>query len=111
MTSTFAPAADVRRRATLALAVAAAVDGVGGARRTVGSGVEVATQYPGGRVVGVRLGEARIEVHIVVESLDVVRVADEIHVEARAALNRVGDPRAVAVTVDDIDVVSVPAGR
>ena len=104
-------APDVGRRATVAVVVAAAVDGVGGARRTVGLGVEVATQYPGGRVIGVRLGDASIDVHIVVEGPDVARVADDIHVEVRAALDRVGDPRAVAVTVDDIDLVSVPEGR
>ena len=46
------PPVDPGRRGRLALAVAAAVDSVGGVRRTGGPGVEVATQYPGGRALG-----------------------------------------------------------
>ncbi len=53
------PPLDPGQRGRLALAVAAAVDAVGGVRRTGGQGVEVATQYPGGRVLGIRLAPTR----------------------------------------------------
>ena len=67
---------DPGRRGRLALAVAAAVDTVVGVRRTGGPGVEVATQYPGGRVVGVRLGPDEVTVHIIAERLPLDTVAD-----------------------------------
>ena len=72
------PPVDPGRRGRLALAVAAAVDTVGGVRRTGGPGVEVATQYPGGRVLGVRLGTDEVTVHIVAERLPLDAVADAV---------------------------------
>ena len=99
---------DPGRRGRLALAVAAAVDAVGGVRRTGGPGVEVATQYPGGRVLGVRLGADEVTVHIVAERLPLDAVADAVRFAASSALARLGDSRAVAVSVDDLDVASLP---
>lgn len=97
-------------RHVVATAVATAVDGVNGARRTVGAGIEVATQYRGGRVVGVRLGDHRIETHIVVEGPDVIGVVDNVHASVRQALDSLGDRRAVAVVVDDVDLGAPPVG-
>jgi hypothetical protein len=111
VTTTGSPSGEGGSRVAVAQAVAAAVDGVGGARRTVGSGVEVATQLRGGRVVGVRVVGSQVEVHVVVEGLDVARVAERVQLDVRAALDRMGDPRPVALTVDDIDLASIPARR
>ncbi len=102
------PPVDPGRRGRLALAVAAAVDSVSGVRRTGGPGVEVATQYPGGRALGVRLGADEVTVHIVAERLPLDAVADAVRVAARSALAAHGDRRAVAVSVDDLDVSFLP---
>ena len=101
---------DPGRRGRLALAIAVAVDSVGGVRRTGGPGVEVATQYPGGRVLGVRLGADEVTVHIIAERLPLDAVADAVRLAARSALSGLGDSRAVAVSVDDLDVASLPGG-
>jgi hypothetical protein len=97
-------------RATVAAAVAVAVDTVAGARRTSGTGVEVATQYRGGKTVGVRLSDEGVEVHVVAERPGVARLADEIHVAARSALDGLGDRRPVGVFIDDLDVAAL-SGR
>jgi hypothetical protein len=122
-----APKPDPGPRGRLAQQVAAAVDAVDGVRRSGGSGVsggfggfgvsggfggsgvEVATQYPGGWVSGVRLGDDRIEIHIVAECPAVARVAADVHDAARQVLGAIGDHRAVAVVVDDLDVASLSA--
>jgi hypothetical protein len=106
-----APPVDPGRRGRLALAVAAAVDTVVGVRRTGGPGVEVATQYPGGRVVGVRLGPDEVTVHIIAERFPLDIVADAVHAAVGATLAGLGDRRAVAVTIDDLDVSSMPGGQ
>jgi hypothetical protein len=101
---------DPGRRGRVALAVAAAVDTVVGVRRSGGPGVEVATQYPGGRVVGVRLGGEQIVVHIIAERLPLQTVADAVHAAVGATLAGLGDRRAVAVRIDDLDVSSISGG-
>ena len=104
------PPVDPGRRGRLALAVAAEVDTVGGVRRTGGPGVEVATQYPGGRVLGVRLGADEVTVHIIAERLPLDMLAEAVRFAARSALAAHGDSRAVVVRVDDLDVLSLPGG-
>ena len=104
------PPVDPGRRGRLALAVAAEVDTVGGVRRTGGPGVEVATQYPGGRVLGVRLGADEVTVHIIAERLPLDMLAEAVRFAARSALAAHGDRRAVVVRVDDLDVMSLPGG-
>jgi hypothetical protein len=101
-------AVDPGRRGGLALAIADAVDAVVGVRRTGGQGVEVATQYPGGRVLGVRLGADEVTVHVIAERLPLDSVADGVHAAVDATLAALGDRRAVAVRIDDLDVSSMP---
>ncbi len=105
------------RRGELALAVAAEVDALDGVRRagrsnvTAAAGVagtEVATQYPGGRVLGVRLSPEEVVVHIVAERVPAHRSADEVVSAGRRALDAAGDSRPVAVVVDNIDVDVLP---
>jgi hypothetical protein len=114
-TATPAPAprspVDPGPRGRLALAVAAAVDTVAGVRRTGGQGVEVATQYPGGRALGVRLGTDEVTVHVIAERFPLDALAEAVRFAARSALAGLGDSRAVAVTIDDLDVLFLPGGR
>ena len=104
------PPVDPGRRGRLALAVAAAVDSVGGVRRTGGPGVEVATQYPGGRALGIRLGADEVTVHVIAERLPLDVLAEAVRFAAHSALAAHGDRRPVAVRVDDLDVMSLPGG-
>jgi len=92
------------RREDLALAVADAVTAVPGVSRlTGGPGVEVATLYSGGKVVGLRLSADPVEVHIVADRVPLPPVADEAAAAARRVLSAAGDDRAVRVGVVDIE--------
>jgi hypothetical protein len=104
------PGSDPGPRGRVAVAVAAAVDTVRGARRSRGVGIEVATQYRGGRTIGVRLSDDRVEVHIIAERPEVAVVAQDVHDVTRHALDALSDRRCVAVVIDDLDVVSLLLG-
>lgn len=81
-----------------------AVLGVPGvARLAPGSAVEVATQFAGGKVVGVRLAGPVVEVHVVVDALPIGPVADQVQGAAGRVLTAAGDPRPVRVVVTDVD--------
>jgi hypothetical protein len=101
-----APDPGVRRR--LALAVAEAVDAVGGVRRSGGAATEVATLYPGGRVRGVLLRTDQVEVHIVAGRVPLAEVTDAVHQSVRRILDDAGDQRRVAVRIDDLDLGTLP---
>jgi hypothetical protein len=105
------PGVLIGRRGQLATAVAAAVDAVAGARRTGGDGVEVATQYPGGRALGVQLQDRAVVVHVVAERLPLEVMVEEVRAAAVGALRAAGDHRAVVVAVDDLDLDRLPGGR
>ena len=91
------------RREDVARAVADAVLAVPGvARLAVGSGVEVATHFPGGKVLGLRLAGDCAEVHIVADRVPVNAVADEAGAAARRVLDAAGDQRGVRIVVDDL---------
>jgi hypothetical protein len=104
------PGVLIGRRGQVVAAVAAAVDTVAGARRTGGDGVEVATQYPGGRALGVQLEDRSVVVHLVAETLPLEVMVEEVRTAALEALRSVGDHRAVVVAVDDLDLGSLPRG-
>lgn len=87
----------------LALAVRDAVTAVPGVSRvSAGTVVEVATQYPGGRVSGVRLAPDDVEVHVVLDRLPLQPVVRQARAAARAVLDRHGDARPVTVVVVDV---------
>ncbi len=99
------------------MAVAAQVDAIARVRRSGGpnplggsgvSGTAIATQYPGGRVLGVQLNADEVVVHIVAERLPVHQAADDAVSAGRRALDAAGDSRLIAVVVDDIDVDALP---
>ncbi|MBF9134117.1 hypothetical protein I0C86_35040 [Plantactinospora sp. S1510] len=94
--------------ATVAAAVAAAVLAVPGVTRlTPGTGVEVATQFPGGKITGVRLGDP-VEVHVEVDPVPIAPVAEQIRNAVRKVLDGFGRRLSVEVVVEDIDL-PVPA--
>ncbi|MFC6015767.1 hypothetical protein ACFP2T_06140 [Plantactinospora solaniradicis] len=94
--------------ATIAAEVAAAVLAVPGVTRlTPGAGVEVATQFPGGKVTGIRLGDP-VEVHVEVDPVPIAPVAEQIRNAVREVLGRFGRGSSVEVVVEDIDL-PVPA--
>ncbi len=103
MTTAPAAAGRVPRERTAQL-VADAVDSVPGVRRSVGPGVEVATQYRGGKVTGVALGPAEITVCLVALDPHVRRLADAVHAAVRGVLDATGDGRRLDVVVADVDL-------
>ncbi|AVT38262.1 hypothetical protein [Plantactinospora sp. BB1] len=78
-----------------------AVPGVSGL--TAGTGVEVATLFPGGKIVGIRLGNP-VEVHVEVAPVPIAPVAEQIQRAVRAVLADFGQRPSVEVVVDDIDL-------
>jgi hypothetical protein len=89
-------------RADLARAVATAAEAVPGVAGLVGGAgpVEVATVYPHGKVVGVRLTERTVVVHVAVDALPLREVTTAVVQAVRQVLSRAGDDRGVAVVVD-----------
>lgn len=73
------------------------------ARLTPGPGVELVTYLPGRRVVGVRMGDDGLEVHVVARyGPTMAEVAEEI----RGALRPVVEGAPVSVVIHDIDISS-----
>lgn len=96
------------RREDIAHAVADAATAVPGvARLSPGSGVEVATLYAGGKVIGVRLSGEAVEVHIVANTAPLQPVATEVNLAVRRVLGAAGDNRPVNVVVDDVEAAAV----
>ncbi|MBE1490595.1 hypothetical protein [Plantactinospora soyae] len=94
--------------ATVAAEIRTAVLAVPGVTRlTPGTGVEVATHFPGGKITGIRLGEP-IEVHVEIGPVPIAPVAEQIRDAVRDVLGRFGRRSPVEVVVDDIDL-PVPA--
>jgi hypothetical protein len=96
------------RREDIAAAIADAVTSVPGvAGLTGGEGVEIATFFAGGKVVGVHLGEDEVDVHIVADRTPLTQVADEAAAAALRVLSAAGDKRRVRVYVDDVAIESI----
>lgn len=85
------------------MSVADAVTAVPGvAALHPGFGVEVATQFSGGKVVGVSLTGESVQVYITVDAMPLPAVADAAARAAAAVLEAVGDNRPVDVVVADV---------
>jgi len=90
------------RREDLAHALATAVTDVPGvAALGAGTGIEPATYFPGGKVVGIRLSDP-VEVHIVADEVPLPPVAVRVGAAAHAVLAGAGEDRAVQVIIDDV---------
>jgi hypothetical protein len=94
-------------RGTIARAVAVAVAGL--ARLTPGSGVEAATHFAGGKILGVVVADDRIEVHVAVRELPVAQAAERVREAARRALGALRAQRPIDVLVEDLDIDSLPS--
>lgn len=95
----------------LAEEVAAAVAAVPGVARLASKsagGVEVATYHARGKVVGVRVRESSVAVHVVAGRLPLPDLIAEIHLLATEVVTAYAGPRAVYVTVEDLDVDGLP---
>jgi hypothetical protein len=91
------------RREDIAQSVADAVTAVPGvASLHPGFGVEVATQFSGGKLVGVRLSGEQVEVCLTADRGPLTAVADEAAAAAARVLHAVGDHRPVNVLVADV---------
>lgn len=97
-------------RAALAAAVADAVVRVPGVSVLTGQGggAEVATLYPGGKILGVSLGQQTVRIHIVVDRLPIGRVAAQAQAAALAVLAAAGADRQVDVLVVDLELDRLP---
>jgi hypothetical protein len=96
-------------RGAIARAIAAGVTSVPGvARLDPGSGVEVATQYAGGKVAGVAVRPDRIVVRVVLDRLPVAPVAGHAHMVVQTVLKAVGLHRPVELVVADVELDSLP---
>jgi hypothetical protein len=96
-------------RATLAQAVAAAVGAVPGvARLTGGGGVEAATLYPGGKVIGVVVDAHAVTVHVVAGELPLASLITRVQAAVAAVLADLGASQAVDLVVEDLDLPQLP---
>jgi hypothetical protein len=87
----------------VARAVADAVLAVPGvASLSPGRGVEVSTQFSGGKVLGVRLARDGVTVGIVADRVPLPDIANAITVSVRQVLSALGDGRPVTVVIDDV---------
>lgn len=67
--------------------------------------VEVATLHRGGKVLGVRLAERSVTVHVAVDSLPLQEVSMAIGRAVRHVLDEAADDREIAVVIDRLDGV------
>jgi hypothetical protein len=96
-------------RAVLAAAVATALARVPGvARLSPGTGVEVATQFAGGKVVGVGVRDDAVVAHLVVDRLPLDQVARAARAAGEAALADLGVARRLDLVIGDVDLDHLP---
>ena len=105
------PQPPVSGRGRVAESVAAAVDQVPKVRRSGGSGVELSTQYRGGRVLGVAVDDTQVVVQVTAETLPLEPLLAAVRAAALDALKSLPDGRDVRVVVDDLDVNRLPRRR
>ena len=96
-------------RGVLASEVAAEVLAIPGVAGLVtGPGVEVATYYPGGKQVGVRVGEQAVELHLVAGRFPLPELVEEVRAAATRVLDRHQAALAVDVVVEDVAADRLP---
>ena len=96
-------------RAVLAASVASALTQVPGvARLSPGAGVEVATQFAGGKVVGVGVRDDAVVAHLVIDRLPLDQVARAARAAAETALADLGVARRLDLVIDDVDLDRLP---
>jgi hypothetical protein len=88
---------------------ALAVPGV--ASLSPGPGVEMSTQFPGGKVIGVRLSGDQVCVRITADQVPLPAVAAQVNASARRVLSACGDDRPVTVFIDDVTTAALDRRR
>ena len=78
------------------------------ARLSPGTGVEVATQFAGGKVVGVGVRDDAVVAHLVIDRLPLDQVARAARAAAEAALADLGVARRLDLVIDDVDLDRLP---
>jgi hypothetical protein len=97
-------------RAALARGIAAAVMSVPGvAALSPGAAMEASTLYPGGRVIGVVIGEHEITVRFVAEQLPLQDVLERVRAAVAATQASLDSHLAIAMVVDDLVLERLPA--
>lgn len=92
------------RREDIARSIADAVLAVPGvAALHPGFGVEVATHFSGGKLIGVRLSGEQVEVCLTADRVPLPAVAEQAAIAAGRVLSAVGDDRPVNVVVADVE--------
>jgi len=104
-------AAAVVDREVVADAVARAVARASGvAWLWSGDGViEIDTQFPGGMVVGVSVGDEAVTVHLVIDRLPIADGVADARATGERVLARLGVPLRLDLVVDDLHVDRLPA--
>ena len=98
-------------RAALAQAVAAGVLAVPGvARLSGGRGIEAATLYPGGKVVGVVTDDQVVRVHLVAGRLPLGPLVQEVRAAVAIVLVALGAARVVDLVVEDLELDQLAPG-
>jgi hypothetical protein len=97
-------------RQVIADAVARAVARASGvAWLWAGDGViEIDTQFPGGMVVGVSVGDEAVTVHLVIDRLPVADAVADARATGERVLARLGVPLRLDLVVDDVNVDRLP---
>lgn len=70
----------------------------------------VSTLAPGGAIVGVRLGEDRVHVHVVADRVPLPPLLEDVRRQVTEALRALGDERGVFVRIEDIVLDDGPDG-
>jgi hypothetical protein len=96
-------------RAALARGIAGAVMSVPGvAALSPGAAMEASTLYPGGRVIGVVIGEHEITVRLVAGRLPLGDLLERVRAAVAAAQASLDSHLAIALVVDDLDLERLP---
>jgi hypothetical protein len=80
----------------------------GVARLSGGRGVEAATLYPGGKVVGVVADEQAVRVHLVAGRLPLGPLVAEVRAAVAIVLAGLGAARVVDLVVEDLELDQLP---
>jgi hypothetical protein len=105
MPSVTGAAPGVVDRGALARAVASAAASTPGVARLVGGPrVEVATHYPGGKVLGIGFTPSTVSVHLVADRMPLPPVTAAVVRAVVGVLCTAGDLRSVEVVVEDVDL-------
>jgi hypothetical protein len=71
--------------------------------------IEIDTQFPGGMVVGVLVGDEAVTVHLVIDRLPIADGVADARATGERVLARLGVPLRLDLVVDDVHLDRLPA--